>query len=64
MARERVTFFRWQLGFALNLKKSVLTPTQRIELLEVAVDSLIMTLSLLEKKACCLQLYKQYFYHK
>ena len=39
-----------QLGFILNLKKSVLTPTQRIEFLGVTVDSLIMTLPLPDKK--------------
>ena len=33
-----------------ELKKSVLTPTRRIEFLGVTVDSLIMTLSLPEKK--------------
>ena len=39
-----------QLGFALNLKKSVLTPTQIIEFLRMTVDSLIKTLCLPEKK--------------
>ena len=31
MARDTVIFLLQQLGFVLNLKKSVLTPTQRIE---------------------------------
>ena len=46
MARDTVIFFLQQLGFVLNLKKSLLGPTQRIEFLWVTVDSLIMTLSL------------------
>ena len=50
MARDTVIFLLQQLGFALNLKKSELTPTQRIEILGVTIDSLIMTLSLPEKK--------------
>ena len=50
MARDTVIFLPQQLRLILNLKKSVLTPTQRIEFLEVIVDSLIMTLSLPEKK--------------
>ena len=50
MARDTVIFLPQQLRLILNLKKSVLTPTQRIEFLEVMVDSLIMTLSLPEKK--------------
>ena len=50
MARDTVIFLLQQLGFVLNLKKSVLTPTQRIESLGVTVDSLIMTMSLVEKK--------------
>ena len=50
MARDTVIFLLQQLGFVLNLKKSVLPPTQRIEFLGVTVDSLIMTLSLLERR--------------
>ena len=50
MTRDTVIFLLQQLGFVLNLKKSVLTPTRRIEFLGVTVDSLIMTLSLPEKK--------------
>ena len=48
--QRQLIFLLQQLGFVLNLKKSVLTPTQRIEFLGVTVDSLTMTLSLLEKK--------------
>ena len=50
MARDTVIFLLQQLGSVLNLKKSVLTPTQRIEFLGVTVDSLIMTLSPVEEK--------------
>ena len=50
MARVIVIFLLQQLGSVLNLKKSVLTPTQRIEFLGITVDSLIMTLSLPQKK--------------
>ena len=50
IARDTVIFLLQQLGFVLNLKKSVLTSTQRIEFLGVTVDPLIMTLSLPEKK--------------
>ena len=38
IARNTVIFLLQQVGFVLNLKKSVLTPTQRIEFLGVAVD--------------------------
>ena len=55
MARDTVIFLLQQLGFVLNLKKSVLTLTQRIEFLGVTVDSLIMTLSLPEKKVSKVQ---------
>ena len=55
MARDTVIFLLQQLGFVLNLKKSVLTPTQRIEFLGVTVDSLIMTLSLPKKKVSKVQ---------
>ena len=41
MARDTVIFLLQQLGFVLNLKKSVLTPIQRIEFLAVTIDSLI-----------------------
>ena len=48
MAIDTVIFLLQQLGFVLNLKKPVLTPTQRIEFLGVTVDLLIMTLSLIQ----------------
>ena len=55
IARDTANFLLQQLGFVLNLNKSLLTPTQRIEFLEVTVDSLIMTLSLTEKKVSKVQ---------
>ena len=53
IARDTANFLLQQLGFVLNLNKSLLT--QRIEFLEVTVDSLIMTLSLTEKKVLKVQ---------
>ena len=55
IARDTANFLLQQLGFVLNLNKSLLTPTQRIEFLGVTVDSLIMTLSLTEKKVLKIQ---------
>ena len=55
IARDTANFLLQQLGFVLNLNKSLLTPTQRIEFLEVTVDSLIMTLPLPEKKVLKVQ---------
>ena len=50
IARPTVNFLLQQPGFVLNLKKSVLTPTKDIEFLGLTLDSLMMNLSLLEKK--------------
>ena len=55
MTRNTVILLLQQLEFAFNLKKSVLTPSQRIEFLGVTVDSLIMTLYLPEKKGSKVQ---------
>ena len=55
LARDTVIFLLQQLGLALNLKKSVLIPTQRIKFLGVKINSLIMTLSLPEKKVSKVQ---------
>ena len=55
MTRNTVILLLQQLGFVFNLKKSVLTPTQRIKFLGVTVDSLIMTLYLPEKKGSKVQ---------
>ena len=54
-ARDTVIFHLQQLRFLLNLKKLVLTPTQRKEFLAVTVDSLTMALSLPEKKVSKVQ---------
>ena len=59
MGRDTVIFLLQQLGFVRNLKKSVLTPTQRIEFLGVTIDLLIMTMSLPEKKVSKIKLNKQ-----
>ena len=55
IARDTVVSCLQQLGFVLNLQKSVLTTTQRIQFLGAAVDSLIMTLSRSENKASKVQ---------
>ena len=55
VVRDTVIFLLQQLGIFLNVKKSALTPTQRIEFLGMSVDSLIMTLSLPEKKVSKVQ---------
>ena len=55
VARDTVIFLLQQLGFVLKLKKPVLTPILRIEFLGVTVGSLIMTLSLPEKKVLKVQ---------
>ena len=38
------------LGFLINVKKSVVGPTQKKELLELIIDSMKMTLVLMEEK--------------
>ena len=50
MARDTLIFLFQQLGFVINLKKSVLTPTQLIEFLRLMVGSVTMSLSLPEEK--------------
>ena len=55
MARDTIIFLLQQLEFVLNLKKSVLTPTQRTDLLMMTADPLIMTLSLPERKVSRVQ---------
>ena len=46
MSRDTVIFLLQLLGFVdLNLKKSIMTPTQKIEFLGLTVDSVIMALS-------------------
>ena len=48
MARSKIAFLLQQVRFVLNIKKSVLAPTQRMKFLEVKVDSLIKNLYLPE----------------
>ena len=47
---RRNVYAQRHLGFVLNLRKSILTPTQRTKFLGMTVDSLIRTLCLPEKK--------------
>ena len=47
---RRNVYAQRHLGFVLNLRKSILTPTQRTKFLGMTVDSLIKTLCLPEKK--------------
>ena len=50
MARDTLIFLFQQLGFVINLKKSVLTPTQLIEFLGLMIDSVTMSRSLPKQK--------------
>ena len=50
-ARDSVIYLLKNLGFVINYKKSILTPTQIIEFLGVLIDSLKMTMSIPLKKA-------------
>ena len=43
LSRDTVIYLLQNLGFVINLKKSVLHPTQRIEFVEMIIDSLKMT---------------------
>ena len=43
MARDTLIFFSQQLGFIINLKKSVLSATQELELLGLEIDSVNRT---------------------
>ena len=49
-ARDTVMFLFFHLGLTINLKKSVLTPSQKLEFLGIIVDSLAMTFALSQKK--------------
>ena len=46
LSRDTVIYLLQNLGFVINLKKSVLHPTQRIEFLGIIIDSVEMTVSL------------------
>ena len=50
MARDSLIFLLQQLGFIINLKKSVLLATQKLEFLELEIDSVNMTLTLSMEK--------------
>ena len=46
LSRETAIYLLQNLGFVINLKKSVLYPAQRIEFLGMIIDSVEMTVSL------------------
>ena len=48
--RDTVIYLLHNLGFVLNLKKSVLEPSQKIEFLGMVIDSMKMEISLPHKK--------------
>ena len=48
--RDTTIYLLQQLGFVINLKKSILEPTTKIEFLGIVIASLTMTMSLPENK--------------
>ena len=63
IATDVVIFLLQHLGFVINLKKSILTPQQKLEFLGLLVSFLNMSLSLTPEKLMkvtsqCLKLYK------
>ena len=48
--RDTVIYLLQNLGFVLNLKKSVLEPSQKIEFLGMVIDSMKMEISLPQEK--------------
>ena len=50
MSRDTIIFLLQNLGFAINWKKSVLTPVQEIEFLGLTINSVTMKLSLNKTK--------------
>ena len=50
VSRDIVIYLIENLGFFINLKISVLHPTQRIEFLRMMIDSLELTVSLPQEK--------------
>ena len=54
MCRDTVIFFLQNLGFAINWKKSVLTPVQEIEFLGLKINSVNLEISLTKcrKRKC------------
>jgi len=62
-AKDTVIYLLQHLGFVINLKKSVLEPTQKIEFLGLIVNSQDLSLSLTQEKlqkvkTRCLEMYK------
>ena len=55
IARDTTIFLLEQLGFIVNLKKSVLNPTTFLEFLEVMINSETLTLQLPQKVNCLIQ---------
>ena len=50
MSRDTLIFLLQHLGFVINLKKSVLKPSQQMEFLGLKIDTHTMTLALTEEK--------------
>ena len=50
MSQDTLIFLLLHLGFVINLKKSVLKPSQQIESLGLKIDTHIMSLALTEEK--------------
>ena len=50
IARDTLIFLLQNLGFLINFKKAILQSCQRIEVLEIAMDSRDMTLTLPQEK--------------
>ena len=50
LSRNTVIYLLQNLGFVINLKKSVLHPTQKIKFLGMITNSVEMTVSLPQKK--------------
>ena len=50
MSRDTVIYLLQNLGFIINVKKSILHPCQKIEFLGMEIDSIKMTLSLTPEK--------------
>ena len=50
MSRNTLIFLLQHLGFVINLKKLVLTPSQQIEFLGLTIDTYTMTVALTEEK--------------
>ena len=50
LSRDTAVYLLQNLGFVINLKKSVLQPTQRTEFLGMIIDSVEMTVSLPQEK--------------